>query len=256
MISLTHSLRQARRNWLWRRDIVRIHLRWKFGINWLHDVKKLSSVWRYPTHTLFDVGANVGKTALDALDRFPGILVYSFEPHPTTFEQLRRRMENQLSVNPIQLALGAEKGLAEMFEYKEHTLNSLVPDSPYITNFPQNSRQLLVERDTLDGFCAARHLNSIDVLKIDTEGYDLEVLKGAKGLLQNRAVKFIYLEFNQIVGCTEQKRGLLSPLAEMLGHFGFKFVASYNDYIWPEGGFFAVSNALFALPPEQEAKTS
>ena len=256
MISLSHSLRQARRDWLWRHDIVRIHLRWKFGIDWLHDVKKLSSVWRYPTHILFDVGANVGKTALDALDRFPGIVVYSFEPHPTTFEQLRRRMEHQLSVKPIQLALGDEKGLVEMFEYEESTLNSLVPDSPYIKHFPQNSRQLLVERDTLDAFCAARHLNAIDVLKIDTEGYDLEVLKGAEGLLQNHAVKFIYLEFNQIAGSSDQNRGFLCPLADMLAHFGFKFVASYNDYIRPEIGFFAVSNALFALPPEQEAKIS
>ena len=43
-------------------------------------------------------------------------------------------------------------------------------------------------------------------------------------------------------------------MAEILAPFGFKFVASYNDYIVPEDGFFMVSNALFALPPERGAK--
>ena len=97
-------------------------------------------------------------------------------------------------------------------------------------------------------------LESIDILKIDTEGYDLEVLKGANDLLRNHAVKFIYLEFNQITGSSKQVRGSLCPMAEILAPFGFKFVASYNDYIVPEDGFFMVSNALFALPPERGAK--
>lgn len=250
------SLKQTGRNWLRRHNRELISLEGKFGIDWLHDVKKLAAVWHYVLHTFFDVGANVGQTALAALDRFPGIIVYSFEPHPSTFEQLRRHVERQPTVEPVQLALGAEKGLAEMFEYDESKINSLVPDAPYVKRFPQNSRKLAVERDTLDAFCAARHLNVIDILKIDTEGYDLEVLKGAKGLLQNHAVKFIYLEFNQIAGGLDQMPGSLCLLADMLARFGFKFVASYNDYIVPEDGFFSVSNALFVLPPEREAKVS
>jgi FkbM family methyltransferase len=257
MNSLSRPLKQAARNWLRRqnRDLISFEVR--FGIDWLHDVKRLSSVWQSSPRIFFDVGANVGQTALAALDRFPGIAVFSFEPHPSTFEQLRRRMEQRPAVEPVQLALGAEQGSAEMFEYEEQSaLNSLVSDAPYVKRFPHNSRKIRVQCETIDAFCAARNLSVIDVLKIDTEGYDLEVLRGAKGLLQDRAVKFIYLEFNQLAGCADQMRGSLCPIADMLAPFGFRFVASYNDYIVPEGDFFAVSNALFALPPEQEAKIS
>ena len=204
-------MKQAARNWLARRDIVPIRLNWKFGVDWLHDVKKLSCVWHYPLCTFFDVGANVGETALIALDRFPGIAVYSFEPHPSTFEQLRRCTERKPTVKPLQLALGAEKGLVEMFEYEESKINSLVGDAPYIKRFPQSSRSLPVEQDTLDAFCAQENLNQVDILKIDTEGYDLEVLKGANDLLRNHAVKFIYLEFNQITGSSKQVKRLTLP---------------------------------------------
>jgi FkbM family methyltransferase len=249
MNSLRRSLGKAVRQWLWRHDRALVSLNGSFGIDWLHDVKKLAAAWRFTPKTFFDVGANDGDTALAAVARFPGILVYSFEPHPATFERLRTNLTGSDAV-PIALALGAERGSALMFEYENNKINSLVPDAPYALRFRQEARQIAVRRDTLDSFCAERRVSMIDILKIDTEGYELEVLKGAKRFLKDRAVKFIYLEFNEIASSSSQMHGALGPVAEVLAPFGFRFIASYNDYIVPEGDYFAVSNALFALPPK------
>jgi hypothetical protein len=48
--------------------------------------------------------------------------------------------------------------------------------------------------NTLDNFCKSEEIESIDILKTDTEGYDLEVLKGAENLLNNNAIKFVLAE--------------------------------------------------------------
>jgi FkbM family methyltransferase len=49
---------------------------------------------------------------------------------------------------------------------------------------------------TIDDFCAEQAIAEIDLLKIDTEGYDLQVLEGARSLLTRGRVRFVYSEFN------------------------------------------------------------
>ena len=53
--------------------------------------------------------------------------------------------------------------------------------------------------DTIDDFCSANRIPKIDILKIDTEGFDLNVLKGAKQMLSRGQIAFIYTEFNDCV---------------------------------------------------------
>jgi hypothetical protein len=91
----------------------------------------------------------------------------------------------------------------------------------------------------------------IDVLKIDAEGFDLEVLKGADAMLKRGAISFVYFEFNDIQPDENSVGGALAPIDEFLRRYQYRFIASYNDYIatWEEGDLFAVSNALYALPP-------
>jgi hypothetical protein len=43
--------------------------------------------------------------------------------------------------------------------------------------------------------------------------------------------------------------GALLPIDKFLNGYGFRFIASYNDYIVTDSDFFSVSNALFAAPP-------
>ena len=59
---------------------------------------------------------------------------------------------------------------------------------------PENWRE--IETTTLDDYCADLGVSCIDFLKIDTEGSEMEVLIGASGLLADRRIRFIQLEYH------------------------------------------------------------
>ncbi len=87
------------------------------------------------------------------------------------------------------------------------------------------------------------------MLKIDTEGFDFEVIKGASYLLAQKMIKFIYFEFNDINPRRDASGGALAPIDQLIRPLGYRFIATYNDYVVPNGELFLVSNALYALPP-------
>ena len=68
-------------------------------------------------------------------------------------------------------------------------------------------------------------------------------------MLQAGSIRFVYCEFNELFPRDGIAGGALLPLAELLSSYGYRFVASYNDYIMTTGEMFGVSNALFVLPP-------
>jgi FkbM family methyltransferase len=221
----------------------------KYGLNPWADVNRLASDWSYPITLVFDVGANDGESAVIALHWFPKARVISFEPHPVTFSKLKTRKHDQPRWSVINSALGSEIGEVGMFEYDNSSINSLTDNAPYAVRFGQKSRRIGVKCTTLDAYCAESGIERIDVLKIDTEGFDLAVLQGSRVMLQRRAVKFIYCEFNDLLPSDVTSGGALIPIYNLLRPHGYRFVASYNDYIVTDGEMFSVSNALFALPP-------
>jgi FkbM family methyltransferase len=221
----------------------------RFGIDCFNDIDKLAGTWGCTVDTFFDVGANDGETAIAALARFPNACVYSFEPHPSTFAALKKRLGTHPRFRGENMALGVVDGSVDLFEYDISLLNSLLPDAPYAVRFEQKARRIQVPCTTLSSYCQANGIDRIDVLKIDTEGYDLAVLQGAEETLAKGAVRFVYVEFNDLQPKEGATGGALVPMDRFLRGFGFRFIASYNDYVVTEGELFSVSNALFAAPP-------
>ena len=80
-------------------------------------------------------------------------------------------------------------------------------------------------------------------MKIDAEGREPEVLLGAIEALKKHAIDFLYLEFNSIF--SEEKSSPLVKIASILEHFGYRFIATYNDYCAFEDQHFNVSNVLY-----------
>ena len=107
--------------------------------------------------------------------------------------------------------------------------------------------QTTIDCETLDGFCQARGVAQIDVLKVDAEGHDLAVLQGAERLLAGGHVKFVFIEFNSMLPREGATGGALCSIGSLLEPVGFQFVASYPEYMISEEELFVTSNALFAL---------
>jgi len=187
------------------------------------------------------------------LRRFPSARVYAFEPNPTSFRELAAIKDNRLSA--YQIALGERSGKATLYQYDEagdgSLINSLVSDARFPTQFGHRPKKDLdVACLTVDDFCLEHGIDSVDVLKLDTEGSELGVLKGAERMLANGRGQYVYTEFNDLQPRKGVTGGALVPIADLLARFGFRYVATYTDFILP-GEMHICANALFALPPRR-----
>jgi FkbM family methyltransferase len=143
--------------------------------------------------TVFDVGANVGQSARKYLTEFPGSPIYCFEPVGENFQKLEENLRGQQNVQSFKLALSSAKGTGEMELGGDSRMFFLSRDVP-ATQSQSSTRVEEVPLETLDGFCRSRNIDWISFLKIDTEGNDLEVLKGAEGLLSQQKIDVVEVE--------------------------------------------------------------
>ncbi|HEY4210711.1 MAG TPA: FkbM family methyltransferase [Steroidobacteraceae bacterium] len=186
-----------------------------------------------PIASVFDIGANEGQAARAFLRAYPKSTVYSFEPDPGSYQRLVDATAGQPRVKPFNLALGRAAGSAKMFRFKFDQTNSLLPKAVGAEQYVADAEYLaaagetLVEVTTLDAFCAAQSVTRIDLLKIDTQGYELEVLSGAPQLLQSGAISLIYLEVCFVRYYEGQP--LFPELYQFLYDRGYRFVGLYES---------------------------
>jgi FkbM family methyltransferase len=233
------SLLERRGYWFRHRSVL------PFGIDYQNDIRRLSGLEDISIDVFFDVGANVGQTSSAALTTFPGATIFAFEPDKTSFAQLSENVHNS-RFRAFNLALSNRLGEARFFDYGAlATSNSLIEDSQYATRAKHPSTVTTVECETLDSFCPRLGISQIDVLKIDTEGHEMAVLQGASRMLATNRVRFIYVEFNTMLPKPGTTGGALLPISELLEPLGFRFVATYAEYMIPTADLFVTSNALF-----------
>lgn len=220
-----------------------------YGIDPLFDIKRLSDKWHVQISTVFDVGANDGSVCKELRDCFPSARIFAFEPHPQTYACLLENCSLQ-DFYPHNCALSSKDGLAEFFVYPNSKLNSLEPNASYTSMGTVRPMKIAVKTTTIDRICRDNEVDEIGILKIDTEGHDLEVLRGANNILSEGGVKFIIAEFNDVQ--FKSRTGALMSIDDFLGRFGFRFMAAYTESVIPEGVGLSVSNALFGLRPCQK----
>jgi FkbM family methyltransferase len=150
--------------------------------------------------TLFDVGANVGHYT-EALARQFGdnARIYSFEPSKKTFQTL----SNTVNRNPVckgkailtNVGLGDKAGMTELFtDTDDSGLASVYNRRLDHFGISMNKSEKITMM-TLDEFCRNNKITAIDFLKMDVEGHELSVLRGAKEMLAKKAIKYIQFEF-------------------------------------------------------------
>jgi FkbM family methyltransferase len=140
---------------------------------------------------VFDVGAQRGDYLAEAIRVVDGRLkAFSFEPQDRSFETLRARFESVPRVSLHKTAVSNQVGVAELFFREQgESLASLSRQSDAQTG----AQKVLVT--TVDQFCDDNGVGRIQMLKIDTEGQELEVLQGASRMIQEGRIDFIQFEF-------------------------------------------------------------
>jgi len=140
--------------------------------------------------TVFDVGAFRGRWSLALLKHRPGSRVFAFEPTDASRKILRNTLVDRVEIVPK--AVSDHIGEAAFVvhgqagEVNMDGVNRLSVDGVGET----------VPVTTLDAFSAERDLDHLDVVKIDAEGHDLAVLRGAQALLRAGRIAYVQFEYN------------------------------------------------------------
>lgn len=197
--------------------------------------------------TIFDVGAWIGKTAANYSNAFPNAHMHVFEPFPESFEKLTRNTEENNSQNFSlnQVAVCAEEGQKSLHSNKIETTNSLLPsistDSEH--DFYRDTVDVIqVEATSLDAYCHKHNIDKINILKIDTQGGELEVFKGAERLLRDSSIDLIYCEVSFVAMYKDSP--LFHNIAAHLEQYDYKFHSLYGE-VKNEYGQLAWSDAIF-----------
>ena len=158
-----------------------------FLLNKLNHSNNLNSV--------FDVGANIGSYSLLTRKINKKCIIFAFEPVPKTFINLQENVLNK-NIKTFNFALGSDVREEKMLVSKDSKLSTLL-DNCHLAN-KENSNYVTVKIITGYEFLKTNNeLTEISLLKIDTEGYESEVLKGFGEIISRiNVIQFEYGKAN------------------------------------------------------------
>lgn len=141
-----------------------------------------------------DIGANVGNYSSMLID--VGFeRVYAFEPHPESFrdlEEISRASRGRISAH--QLAMGESEGKETLRFHPDALVLASLSSEARMVPYVEFSDQIEVEVSSIDDFC--HDINSVDFVKVDTEGFECQVLMGGSTTFSRLQPIAVQLEFN------------------------------------------------------------
>ena len=202
---------------------------------------------------IVDVGGNIGQSIDAYRALFPDSRIFTIEPLPDCFDTLVKRFGGHGHVHLEQMALADSTGIRPFYSTRCRTASSLLlPDETVREkslkgNYDFDTIQIKV--DTLDNFCTRHRIELIDVLKIDVQGAEISVLKGAEKLLKQNSVRMIYLEV--IFADNYQGQSGFIPITEYLDHFGY-VLWDVRPFLFTRAGRLWTANAIFTSRPSTD----
>jgi FkbM family methyltransferase len=186
------------------------------GHDLIHDIKaRLPSV---EISTVFDVGAHYGETAIKFAVAFPRARIHCFEPDPKNYVKLVRNLGQRCILNCA--AIGATETTVKLERCADSAMTRVSANGT-----------IPVQMTTLVNYCGSRPQH-VDVLKIDAEGHDMDVLKGAEPLMAAGGITLIQIE------CSANPENTYHvPFEDVCAYlipFGYRLFGIYNQNAsWP-----------------------
>lgn len=193
-----------------------------------------------------DVGANDEAYGHEV---FKDAKIYAFEPHPASFKRLR--LKSRGSVTPVWAAVGKRSGEATLWDFSNSAPRKAEQPTSQLASLHKNVIQDLYHQPAisysvpliaLDDFAKAKKLSSIDLLKIDAEGHELEVLQGASQLITKGKIKVIQFEFNEMHAYSKVH---MRDFYELLPHY--EFFRLLPKELLPMGEYRPLTHELFGF---------
>ena len=176
---------------------------------------------------IFDIGANIGTFATWMARTYLQGQIYAFEPQRSVFQILAGNMaiNNFYNVWCYPCAMGDSNSSIEIqepdyFDNQDYGVFSLVQDKIV----KKSQYRTVVDVVSLDWFVDHHHIPRVDLLKIDAEGMDVAVLRGAMGTIKSQK-PVIFIEH-----CDNQ-RSIQDEIQEFLRPWGYRFTLQGNNIL-------------------------
>jgi FkbM family methyltransferase len=125
--------------------------------------------------TILDLGSHIGASIIFFSLKYPQASIYGFEPHPETFRKLQRNVGDLANVRIFRAAVADTDGPVTLFEGRGSWASSLRADWG-----SEDSGRIVVEGKTIDTILHDLRLASVDLMKIDVEGVELDILRATQ----------------------------------------------------------------------------
>lgn len=184
---------------------------------------------------VFDVGAHKGQTSSYFCKLFPQSIIHAFEPSPDLFAEIEKNLSKRKNIRCHNFALGETNEKAFLTRPDSDLCGQVVKAQE------TNSTSISVRR--LDEFCLIEHISAIDLLKVDVEGNELSVLKGASGMIERNAIRAILLEcdFNK----DDKQHSYFFDIFDFLSEKNFCFHGLFDVVRYSPSYGIGFCNALF-----------
>tara|TARA_B110000285_G_scaffold232660_2_gene304305 strand:- start:1489 stop:2253 length:765 start_codon:yes stop_codon:yes gene_type:complete len=145
---------------------------------------------------IFDVGANTGQSISRFKNKFNLKEIHCFEPNAPAFEELKKIKLKNIFLN--NLALGDKEKIQTFNNYPKTSSSSFyrIDKKSSIYEINKEFYSSNVKIITLDKYIEDSKIDKIDILKIDTQGFEVSVLKGAINAIKDKRIDFIETEIN------------------------------------------------------------
>jgi FkbM family methyltransferase len=184
--------------------------------------------------TVLDIGANRGQFSLLARCLYPAATIYAFEPLQRPAEQFRALFADQANVHLFQV--GISEGLCDtkMFVANDrHASSSILKAHKQSQIFgSRETGEETVRIGRLTDFLSLDRICPPCLLKIDVQGYELQVINGCREALP--LVDYLYVECCYVELYARQ--ALAHEILTRLGEFGFALRGTFNQYHDPKEG--------------------
>ena len=214
------------------------------GISPFADMRRCVPAGKDPL--IMDIGANVGQTVARFRKAFPSATIHSFEPGTDTFQTLSQNVATDERVSAWNCAVGASAGKQTFQENTNPDMSSFLSLSS--TGWGEVNRQSLVEVTTVDAFLEENRISHVDILKSDTQGYELEMFKGAEQAMRGNRIGLVYFEFifsdmyKHLPGFDEVFRHLVDRNFSLVALYDFHYqnrLASFADVLFVNREYYA-----------------
>ena len=182
---------------------------------------------------ILEAGAFDGTDTLILRNLWPTSTIHAFEPHPTIYSKLAKKLALIKQISTYELGLDKRNGTASFYESTvggiPYQSGSLIEPDEHLKYAPhvKFKNKIDIKVMTIDSWAKKYNLNHIDFMWLDLQGSELDVMKAAPNIMAT--VKAIMLEVEFVEAYKNQP--LYLEIRHWLEEQGFELIATdFEDY--------------------------